>query len=127
NDNFGAWTSEFSALVRKCAGMKGPAGEVSRLLVPSARDLSVLKPMHSGFYQTPLAFLLEELDVSKLIVTGLVSDMCVFATAQDAHVRKFKLWVPRDCTAAFTEARNESALQFIARTLGANIAASSGR
>jgi nicotinamidase-related amidase len=120
NDNFGDWTSEFSALVRRCARLGGPAGEVSRVLAPAAGDLSVLKPRHSGFFETPLGFLLQEMGVSKLILTGIAADMCVLSTAQDAHVRQFDLWIPADCVAAFSAAREKAALALMARTLGAD-------
>jgi nicotinamidase-related amidase len=90
-------------------------------LKPIRDDFAVLKPRHSAFYGTPLEFLLEELKIERLVLTGIVIDMCVFATAQDAHVRKLSLWVPADCVAGFTGAQERSALSLIARTLDADI------
>jgi nicotinamidase-related amidase len=84
NDNYGNWTSEFSALVRKVLKQKGGPGEIAEMLHPLTGDLSILKPRHSAFYGTPLEFLLEELQTTHLIVTGLTTDQCIFATAQDA-------------------------------------------
>jgi nicotinamidase-related amidase len=119
NDNFGRWTSEFSALTAECLKRKGAPGAIARLLKPGAGDLSVLKPRHSAFYGTPLDFLLEERQVERLVITGLTADICVFATAQDAYVRKFSVWVPADCVAAMTPAYERSALVHMARTLKA--------
>ena len=119
NDNFGDWTSEFSALVEECAGIKGAAGEVTRALLPKPGDLSILKPRHSGFFETPLGFLLDELDVRRLIITGLSTDMYVFATAQDAYIRKFSLWVPADCTASISAHVEKGSLEHMARTMKA--------
>ena len=48
--------------------------------------------------------------------------MCVLATAQDAHMRKFKLRVPANCVAGFNRAQEVSALATIKRTLSADIA-----
>ena len=121
NDNFGHWKSEFSRLVAECVGKGGASSEIARLLVPEPDDYSVLKPRHSAFYETPLAFLLEELDVSSLVITGLSTDMCVFATAQDAYVRKYALWIPSDCVAADTAEHEREALDQMARTLKADI------
>src|SRR6185436_9550478 len=67
NDNFGDWTSEFHLQVESLAARSGGEGEIARLLRPGKGDLSVLKPRHSGFYGTPLEFLLDELGVGKLV------------------------------------------------------------
>jgi nicotinamidase-related amidase len=120
NDNFGNWRSEFSALARECAGRGGAPGTIATTLRPGPDDLSVLKPRHSAFFGTPLDFLLEELEVSRLIMTGLTADMCVFATAQDAYVRQFELWVPEDCVAAFHADYERSSLAHMARTMKAD-------
>jgi nicotinamidase-related amidase len=121
NDNFGKWRSEFSALVKECLAQPGPSAEIAKTLMPAPDDYSVLKPRHSAFYETPLGFLLEELKIDSLIVTGLSTDMCVFATAQDAYVRKFKLRIPSDCVAADTEEHEREALEHMHRTLRADI------
>jgi nicotinamidase-related amidase len=120
NDNFGEWTSEFSALVDECSGLEGDAGLVTRLVRPEKGNLSVLKPRHSGFYETPLQFLLEELRVTRLIITGLTADMCVFATAQDAYIRKYAVRVPSDCVAGLSARVEKSALEHMARTMKAD-------
>jgi nicotinamidase-related amidase len=125
NDNFGQWTSEFSRLVDECRGRGGAAGEIAALLHPQPGDYSVLKPRHSAFYGTPLEFLLEELGVDSLILTGLAADNCVFATAQDAYVRKFSLWVPSDCVAAESRAYEADALDHFRRTMKAKTTPSS--
>jgi len=52
NDNFGQWQSDFKHLVARCVrdGVRGAA--ISRKLAPEADDYFVLKPRHSGFYQS---------------------------------------------------------------------------
>jgi nicotinamidase-related amidase len=119
NDNFGRWTSEFSALTTACAQTPGAAGTIAQILTPARGDFSVLKPRHSAFYGTPLEFLLQELQVSQLIIAGLTTDICVFATAQDAYIRQFQLWIPSDCSASFTPGFEKAALTHMARTLKA--------
>jgi nicotinamidase-related amidase len=124
NDNFGDWTSEFQALVEKCAALPGPAGEVTRLLKPAKGDLSILKPRHSGFYGSPLEFLLDELRVGKLVICGIAADMCVYATVQDAHMRGYRVRVPSDCVASASAAHERQALDQMARTMSADTRAS---
>jgi nicotinamidase-related amidase len=125
NDNFGHWRSEFSHLVEQCLAADGAPREIAGMLKPDREDYSILKPRHSAFYETPFQFLLEELEVDSLILTGLSTDMCVFATAQDAYVRKYKLRIPSDCVAADTAEHEREALDQMQRTLKADIRASS--
>jgi nicotinamidase-related amidase len=120
NDNFGDWKRPFDSLVQACEARGGAARTLVRLLAPAQGDVPILKPRHSGFYGTPLEFLLEEIGVRRLIVTGLAADNCVFATAQDGYVRKFAIWVPRDCIAAETPAIERSVLAHMKRTLKAD-------
>ena len=121
NDNFGHWRSEFSRLVKECLASSGTPRDLARLLEPDPEDYSLLKPRHSAFYGTPLAFLLEELEVDSLILAGISADICISATAQDAYVRKFRLWVPSDCVAADTEEHERQTLDHMARTMKADI------
>jgi nicotinamidase-related amidase len=121
NDNFGQWKSEFARLVDECLAKGGASAEIAELLKPGPGDYSVLKPRHSAFFGTPLEFLLEELGAESLVITGLSADNCVFATAQDAYVRKFSLWVPADCVAADTSEHERQALDHLKRTMKADI------
>ncbi len=120
NDNFGAWNSEFSELIVECERQPGPSADIVALLRPGRDDLRMLKPRHSAFYGTPLEFILEELGTSTLIIAGIAVDMCVMATAQDAHMRKFKMSIPANCIAGFNAAHEKTALEVMARTLRVN-------
>jgi nicotinamidase-related amidase len=115
NDNFGHWESEFSSVVAGCLERGGASAQLAQLIAPQQGDLSVLKPRHSGFYGTPLEFLLEELNVDTLVVTGLAADLCVMFTAMDAFMRQFRQWIPRDCVASETIALRDRALQQMER------------
>lgn len=121
NDLFGHWTWSLGDLVEACRSRGGAAATLAELLAPRKGDIPVLKPRHSGFYGTPLEFLLEELNVRQLIITGIAADNCVFATAQDAYVREFKVRVPSDCIAAESAAIERSVLAHMQRTLKADI------
>ena len=61
NDNFGQWRSDFRRTVAHCTARSSPGHRVSRRLRPTARDYFVLKPKHSGFFDTTLDTLLETL------------------------------------------------------------------
>lgn len=120
NDNFGEWQSEFSRLVERCRGARGAAGEIAALLAPEAGEPTFFKPRHSAFYGTSLQFLLRELGVSRLILTGLQADICIFYTAQDAYVRKYRLWIPANCVGARNNAHYRASLSLMRRNLKAS-------
>ena len=119
NDNFGRWESNFEAIVTYCKKLGGAPAKLANTLAPSPGDRSILKPRHSAFFGTPLAFLLDELAVNQLILTGLATDSCIMFTAHDGYLRKYDLWIPRDCVAAQTDDYQDVALEQMERTLKA--------
>jgi nicotinamidase-related amidase len=121
NDNFGRWKSDFQHIVRHCTSKSARGAAVSELLRPQSNDYFVLKPMHSGFYSTTLEVLLEYLRVDTLILTGIATNICVLFTANDAYMRDYTLYVPRDCVAANTAEETNSALDEMERLLKADI------
>ena len=54
NDNFGRWRSDFRHTVAHCASRSSPGRVVTERLRPTARDDFVLKPKHSGLFDTTL-------------------------------------------------------------------------
>ena len=121
NDNFGRWESDFDAVVAHCESRGGPSAQLARILAPLPGDRSILKPRHSAFFGTPLEFLLDELRVDQLVLTGLAADSCIMFTAHDAYLRQYGLWIPGDCVASEKDAYRRDALSYMARTLKANV------
>ena len=115
NDHFGHWRSNFSDVMRTCLALGGASAKIAAWMRPAASDYSILKPRHSAFYGTPLEFLLEDLRVASLVIAGIAADSCVLYTALDAHLRDFRLWVPRDCVAAETDDWRQRAIRQIER------------
>ncbi len=120
NDNFGRWRSDFRQQLDHCLhdGVRGEP--MVELLVPDEEDYFVLKPKHSGFYNTTLPVLLRHLEAKKVIVTGIATDNCVLFTASDAYLRDLGIIVPEDCSAAIDPARHEAALDQMRGTLKAD-------
>jgi nicotinamidase-related amidase len=124
NDNFGQWRSDFRRTVAHCTARSSPGHRVSRRLQPSARDYFVLKPKHSGFFDTTLDTLLETLRIRRVILTGIAGNICVLFTANDAYMREYKIYAPADCIVSNTALENDHALRQLKTVLKANIAAS---
>jgi nicotinamidase-related amidase len=113
NDNFGQWRSDFRRTVAHCTARSSPGRVVSMRLRPTARDYFVLKPKHSGFYDTTLDTLLENLQISRVIVTGIAGNICVLFTANDAYMRGLRIFAPADCIVSNTPEDNAHALRQI--------------
>lgn len=118
NDNFGKWHSERSALITK---MHESGSPLAGIVDPRDDDYFITKPQFSGFYATNLPVLLPQLGVSRLILTGIATDICVLFTAGDAHMRDYRLWVPENCVAAESELRGRWALDIMANAMEAEI------
>ena len=113
NDNFGQWRSNASELLDYCLRPDAPGRPFVERLRPDEDDYFVLKPMHSAFYQSPLDVLLRHLGASSLILGGLATNSCIICTAHDANMRDFRLFVPRDCSAARTRREHQHAIEHI--------------
>jgi nicotinamidase-related amidase len=122
NDNFGEWHSEKSRLVERAVAQ---GSEVARRMAPDDDDYFIIKPQFSGFYATNLQVLLPKLGVSRLILTGMATDICVLFTAADAHMRDYALWVPEDCVVSGNQAGNAEALRILRDNIGAETAPTS--
>lgn len=120
NDNFGRWQADFNKQVHHLLedGVRGEP--VARRLLPEDDDYFVLKPLHSGFYETPLETLLDYLGAEQLILTGISGDICVLFTANDAYMRGYELLVPSDCVVSNEPQFNQQALELMARVLKAD-------
>ena len=87
--------------------------------------LFVLKPKHSGFFDTTLDTLLAALHIRRVILTGIAGNICVLFTANDAYMRGLKIFAPADCIVSNTATDNDHALHQIQTVLKGNIAESS--
>jgi nicotinamidase-related amidase len=124
NDNFGQWRSDFRRTVAHCTAKASPGRRVSLRLRPTARDYFVLKPKHSGFYDTSLDTLLGELRIRRVVLTGIAGNICVLFTANDAYMRELKIFAPADCIVSNTLQDNENALRQIGTVLKGNLTSS---
>jgi nicotinamidase-related amidase len=121
NDNFSHWQGEFKDLVAQCALACGAPAAITSILAPGSGHYYILKPKHSAFLATALPVLLAKLGVRRLVLTGISTDSCILATAQDATMREYSLWCPSDAMAAINRARHASALKVMKSSVGAAV------
>jgi nicotinamidase-related amidase len=85
----------------------------------SERDYYVrTKKRYSCFYMTDLEFLLRQLAIENVVITGTYTDACDLATAYDACNRDFGVIVPRDIVAGYSEEAENAALMIISLHIG---------
>lgn len=98
--------------------------QVVEEIKPEEGDYHLLKRRYSCFYATGLDALLRELGVGTVILTGLVTNICVQHTAADAFFRGYRVVVPRDCVEAPTDEAQRSSLGYMEEMYKAEITTS---
>jgi nicotinamidase-related amidase len=119
NDNYGDWNSSAQQLTERA--MQGAHPELVEPVLPRDGHSFVIKARHSIFYETPLEYLLDQMGVDRLVLTGQVTEQCILYSALDAHVRHFRIVVPTDAVAPIYEHLAEAALEMIERNLSAEL------
>jgi len=95
--------------------------EIIDELKPEKGDFRVLKRKYSAFQGTDLDMLLRELTIDTLILTGVVTDICIQHTAADAFFRGYKIIVPQDCVEAIDAPTQKAAIKFLKKAYGCEI------
>lgn len=99
--------------------LEGTSGvEIIPVLRPRPGDYVVVKRRYSGFFATDLDLLLRSLCADTLVLTGAATDVCVRATAQDAHQLNYGVVVPPECVAGTTREQHEAALHNVDYVFG---------
>ncbi len=73
-------------------------------------DTIIPKRRYSGFFQTDLDLHLRERKVETVIVTGVVTNICVRSTVHDAFFLGYEVILPVECVAATSPAQQEATL-----------------
>lgn len=101
------------------AGSEG--SEIIHELEPEEGDHTLEKQEYSAFYETGLNDLLKELGVDKVVLTGVLTHICIQHTAADAFFRGYQVTVPKGCVEDLSDEENEKSLEFIESNYGAEI------
>jgi nicotinamidase-related amidase len=102
--------------------VKGTKGaEVIAELAPHPGELVVHKKRYSGFFESDLNERLKQSDVSELIITGVLTNICVLYTSADAVSRGYRVHVPENCVAAASHEDHRWALEQMEKVLNVDI------
>ena len=120
NDDRGRWDGDAPALVRH-AVERGLGGELVAAVAPRQGDRVVLKPRYSAFDATPLEILLRRLEVERILLAGMATEMCVTQTAIAARELGFKVSVLAEACACVNERLERIALEYLREVVGVRV------
>jgi len=87
-------------------------------LAPQDDDLRVYKHRYSGFFQTDLDLTLKDMEITQLVIFGVVTNICVRSTVHDAFFNGYQVVVPQNACAATSPREQASSLYDIATHFG---------
>ena len=125
---------EGAALIRNSPELAGVSGladgtwdaDVCAELGCAPDDLVVDKVRFDAFQWTSLEPLLRGLDVTALMICGVVTNICVETTARSAFMRDFPVTLLADCCAAKTRRLHELSVEVLSSYELAEIASVTG-
>lgn len=91
--------------------------EVIDELKPQKDDILVCKSTYSGFYKTELEEILKREGVDTLIITGVLTNICVLYTAVDGLMRGYEVIIPDGCVIGVNDEDHRFALRQIREVL----------
>jgi nicotinamidase-related amidase len=119
NDANGVWDGDAPGAVRRA--LAGPGGDVIARIAPRADDLFVFKNGYAAIGGTPVESLLRERDVTRIVLAGAATEMCVAQTAMTAREHGFQVTVLADACAHVHEDDAEIALAYLTRVTGSRV------
>jgi len=120
NDDWGRWDGNAPGLVRD-AVVDGLGGELVAKVAPADGEPIVLKPRYSAFDSTPLALLLESLEIERILLAGMATEMCVAQTAIAGRELGYKITVLAGACACVDDRLEQIALAYLGDVVGAHI------
>lgn len=82
------------------------------------REIITRKRRYSAFFATDLALFLHEQKIARVVISGVKTNVCIRATAQDAFANGFDVVVPREATNSNRPHLAEASLEDIDRYIG---------
>lgn len=116
-DNHQPGDREFDVRPQHC--MAGTWGaRIVDALHQDEHDRYLLKRRFSAFFATDLDLMLRESAIHTVVVTGVMTNICVRATVHDAFFHGYRVIVPSDCVATVRQRDQEATLDDIDQCFG---------
>lgn len=95
--------------------------EIIPELTPQKQDYSLQKRTYCAFFETGLDSLLRELNVDNIILTGVVTNICIINSAAAAFFNGYNIIIPKETTAATEDALCNSSLDYMHANYNAKV------
>lgn len=99
-------------------GIEGTQWNRFRTRVEPQDEVVNSKKRLSAFYPTDLDFLLRQMDVTTVVLTGAMTDCCILNTAFDASNRNYRVITARDLVAGTNDELEDAALKMMSLNTG---------
>ena len=114
-----AWANRMDGRAKQmsiCAA--GSWGSQFYRLIPQQTDYIVIKHRYSAFFETDLDLVLKSCGIENLLITGLLTNVCVESTVRDACNRDYDVVLVEDCCGALDIGEHEAAIRTICAYFG---------
>jgi nicotinamidase-related amidase len=88
-----------------------PEGQPIKELTPIENEIVLPKSSSGVFNSTNIDYVLRNMGIRYLIVSGVVTDQCVDMAVRDAADRGYLVTLPEDACATYSQARHDNALK----------------
>jgi nicotinamidase-related amidase len=88
-----------------------PEGQPIKELRPIDNEIVLPKSSSGVFNSTNIDYVLKNLGIRYLIISGVVTDQCVDMAVRDASDRGYLVTLPEDACATYSQARHDNALK----------------
>jgi nicotinamidase-related amidase len=119
NDSFGNFDGDGRGVIERA--QEGPAGHLLETIAPRREDRFIVKPRYSAFDHTPLALVLEDLGIERILLAGMSTEGCVAQTAIAARENGFKVTVIASACSTVDLELEEVALAYLERVVGVKV------
>ena len=104
-----------------------PSVEIVQAVAQQPDDLVVDKHGYDAFHETRLDYALRSQGRTHLLVTGVMTDVCVLATVMSAFHREYRISVASDAVATKWDDVQEMTLALVARCYGRVVTSAEAR
>ena len=91
-----------------------PESEIQAELAPLPHEKVIFKHRYSAFYNTDLETVLRCLKIEDIVISGVMTNMCVESTSRDAYFRDYRGFIPADGTGSINEEMHLASLMNLA-------------